>query len=279
LTVGTAAVVADVSQTQIFVVNFPVDQQMVTVTLNTTEDVTLAGSWGFALAFTDNTRCSATTDTFINAVILQCMAVPAGNFYIALENDFALSSAGVIKVTTQSCATGFSGINCLNQLIAFDATKTYTGTVSAYNATVGLFPQVIFYTDFAINSSLELNITMDNTTGFGGNLVLRAGSFPYMDIGGIVTDRGGEGVFFQEVEPFPAGILFNFGDSYVGGRYYWSIANTDPQHPMEYSMTSVSQTGTSSGSSTTAATSGKSAASSIAVPVLLLASILAGLIL
>lgn len=259
LTVGTPFTVTDVSVTRIFVVNFPADQQMVTVTLNTSQSVTLAGSWGFALAFNDNERCFAQTGT--NSVVMKCMAVPAGNFYIALENSAATASSAAITVTTQTCATGFSGINCLSKLVAFDATKTYNGTVGPFNTTLGIIPQVIFYTDFAINSSIELNITMVNTTGLGGNLVLRAGSFPYMDTSSIVTGEGGEGEFFSEIESFPAGILFNFGDSYVGGRYYWSIANTDSSHSLGYEMTAISESGTSStgGSSTT--TGGTSATS------------------
>jgi len=269
--VNIAATTAD---TLIYVVNFATDQALVNIIVNSTTIATASASWGFALAFADSDRCWGSSD-LNNQIIVSCVAVPAGNFYIALESVFAIGASSII-VSPSQCPTGFSGLNCANPLVAFNPSQTYSGTIPPFNSSYLFTPQTVFYYDFVVNSSLYLNITMNNSTGLG-NLVMRKGSFPYMDI--IASGTGGEGVFFAEVEPFPAGILFNFGDSYVGGRYYWSIANTDPSKPMTYQMTTINGgTSTTGGAATGASTTSKSDARALVIPVFLLACLIAALL-
>jgi len=233
--------------TLIYSVNFATDQNLVRVTLNSTDFDSVSASWGIPLNFDDNFFCYS--DTVSNGqIIVTCNAVPAGNFYIVLQNSLGTTS-GFLQVTTTTCPTGFSGLSCASPLALFNTT-TVTGTVPAH--TSGNFPQDLFYFELVANTSVVWNITMTNTTGASGQLVVRAGSFSYFD---TLTGTGGNGYIFQEFAPLPNALFFTPDDSYVGSKYYFSIVNTD-SIPLGYIITSTYQVvTTTTGSTATGVTS------------------------
>jgi len=230
----------------IYAVNFATDQNVVNVTVESPDFDTLSGQSGYAINFDDNNFCFA-SENGNGQIFMTCNSVPAGPFYIVVDADGSATNPATISVVSSVCGAAFSGFNCGSPLYNFSSSPSFTGTIAPSTGT--FFNQAIFFIDFAVNSSVSLNITVTNTAG-DGVLVVRKGSFPYDD---SLDGTGGPGEIFDEVTDLPSALFFEPVDSYIGGRYYFSVVNTDDTVALSYIVTS-------NGASTTSPTIGTASA-------------------
>jgi len=230
------------------------------------------GQEGFANSYVDQ-RCEASSS--VDGVGIQqnmtCYGLPAGPYYITAQNLGANSLSGYLSVTTSSCPTGFSGIDCASPVIAYSVNSTIESSLSCPNGAA--FGAMNYYIDFPENSTGDLNITVTSTNRTA-YLIYKKDSLPLDDIGNSLGSVGNGWIFSDRVQIHGGAsvtLYLRSEDILVGGRYYFSVVNEDSNHVVNYTISSTSTvtvplvippTTSTTESSSTAASSGATGSAS-----------------
>jgi hypothetical protein len=203
----------------------------------------LATEWSYAQCYS-----SADSNGLNN---MTCYGVRAGRFFIGLTTSSTNSGSGNITVNVFTCPTNFTGLTCSDKLIAFNS-NIAGGIVPGYGSAT-YYTQDVYYIDFNVNDTVELNITVSSADS--GVLIYRKDVAPYYDSPGSAS--GGSGYYgfdsSYSLSSSPT-IYFTARDTYTGGRHYFSVVNTQSTTPLNYTFTVFVPTTTTGAA--TAATAG-----------------------
>jgi hypothetical protein len=226
-------------------------------------------------------NCYESGGTLSDPTDLFCHFPEEGWFYFGFRFYYTFTqgdSIGFIAtVNTKVCDMASAGYNCSSILV--NAATLVAGTsltLPAYSAGAGslLYPAQYYYWDVVNGTSVESNFTVTVTAG-SGYIVYRRNAFPGYDSTYYQTSYD-----YTSVSTGSESIALTWGDTWVGGRFYVVVMNTQSTAPMTVTLASASATISSGGATATDASSSttEGAASAIVAPLALIALLIAALL-
>jgi len=223
--------------------------------------------------------CSESGGTLADPIDLYCHFPEEGWFYFAFNFYYSFSAGDsigfVFNVDTKVCDTTSGGYNCSSMLTSTATLAAGTSiTLPAYTSGSGslLYPAQYFYFDNVNGTSVDANVTITVTSG-SGYIVYRRNAFPGYDSTYYQTSND-----YTSISTGSESIALNWGDTWVGGRFYVVVMNTQSTAPLTVTVASASQSVSSGGSATDASTSTTGAAAAIVAPLFLIALLIAALL-
>jgi len=225
-------------------------------------------------------NCYESGGTPSDPIDLYCHFPEEGWFYFAFRFYYTFNAGDsigfVFNVDTKVCDTASAGYNCSSTLTSTATLAAGTSiTLPAYVSGSGslLYPAQYFYFDNMNGTSVESNVTITVTSG-SGYIVYRRDAFPGYDSAYYQTSYD-----YTSISTGSESMALTWGDTWVGGRFYVVVMNTQSTAPLTVTVASASQTVSSGGSATDASTSTTTgAAAAIVAPLFLIALLIAALL-
>jgi hypothetical protein len=210
---------------------------------------------------------------------LWCHFPEEGWFYFAFRFYYSFSmgdSIGfVFNVDVKVCDTMSAGYNCSSVLTPVSGlTAGQSITLPAYTSGAGslMYPAQYFYFDNMNGTSVNANFTVTVTTG-SAYLVYRRNGFPGYDSTYYQTSAD-----YTSVSTGSESFALTWEDTWVGGRFYFVVMNTQSTGPVTVTLASASATVSSGSGTTDMSTSTTGAAAAIVAPLFLIALLIAALL-
>jgi len=226
-------------------------------------------------------NCYESGGTPSDPIDLWCHFPEEGWFYFAFRFYYSFTAGDsigfVFNINTKVCDAATAGYNCTSVLTsAMTLTAGTSLTLPAYSSGAGslLYPAQYFYWDNVNGTSTEANFTVTVTSG-SGYIVYRRNAFPGYDSAYYQTSND-----YTSISTGSESIALNWGDTWVGGRFYVVVMNTQSSAPLTVTLASASATVSSGGGSgtTDASSSTTSGAAAIFAPLALIALLIAALL-